>query len=351
MLARSRQVRLRNDLEFSTPLLIPALSSRATGPIPFQHSPSGQPKMTVCSIVHSQTLLDGIEESLLVSAYDIGHRLLDDSAAFASGSMQSRYAKPQVLLIDSGWYEKSGGPPAGQFSGNVEEPRLWGFSNYESTIDTLDRDLRPIVVSWDYVGPYEEQISRAQDFFGGRTALGSTLLLKPPSKASRFHHFDRLSDADAANLRAFDIIGATERELGDSVLKRLIGISQLRQQLDSVGVQAPIHVFGGLDPLYTPLYFAAGAELFDGLGWLRYAYREGVAMNRDAGILLDGQITKRWLQSLLWVSLRNLDELTLLAEELRRYVHEDDWSAFRCGESLEPIFRSLQARTEEFDGR
>ena len=233
--------------------------------------------MTTCSIVHSRSLVGGIEESLLLSAYDIRHQLLADSAAFRSGFNQSRYAQPRVLIIDSGWYEKNGGPPAGQFAGDLEEPLPWEESDYQQTIDSFDEGLRPIVVSWDYAGPYEKQIGLAQDFFATRTSLAATLLLKPPS-GSRFHHFERLSDEEVGNLRAFDIIGVTERELGDSILDRLLALSRLRRQLDEVQVMSPIHVFGGLDPLHTPLYFAAGAELFDGLGWLRYAYREGVSM-------------------------------------------------------------------------
>ncbi len=307
--------------------------------------------MTPCSIVHSQSLLGGIEESLLISAYDVAHELLADSGAFRAAFNQSRYAQPRILIIDSGWYEKNGGPPAGQFSADVEAPHSWDESDYQSTIDNLDDDLKPLVVSWDFTGPYTTQIGLAQDFFGRRVSLASNLLLKPPL-GSRFHHFDRLSDADASDLRAFDVIGVTERELGDSVLERLLAIARLRRQLDEVQVQSPIHVFGGLDPLFTPLYFAAGAELFDGLGWLRYAYREGVAMNRDAAALLDRQIKKRWMQALHSVSIQNLDELSRLTDDLRRFVHGyGDWSALGRGSDLKLIFESLQERLEASGGR
>ena len=305
--------------------------------------------MTPCSIVHSQSLVDGIDESLLISAYDIRHQLLVDSTAFTSGFKQSRYAQPRVLVIDSGWYEKNGGPPAGQFAGDLKDPLPWEEADYLLTIDNLDDALRPIVVNWDHAGPYGEQIVHAQDFFGARASLASTLLLKPPS-GSRFHHFEKLSDEDVSNLRAFDIIGVTEREIGESVLDRLVAISQLRRQLERVKVPAPIHVFGGLDPLLTPLYFAAGAELFDGLGWLRYAYREGVAMNREAAALFDRQIRKRWMQTLNWVSLANLDELRRLTDDLRRFAHKGDWSVLCRGSSLEPIFEVLQERMEASNG-
>ena len=351
MIGRSRHIRLRNGIEFSTPLLVPGLSSQAIGPIPFQHSPDAKPEMTVCSYVHSQTLISGIEQSLLVSAYDISHSLLANSAAFKSGFKSSTYGKPQVLLIDSGCYEKNGGPPAGQFSVNIEKPRPWKESDYQSTINSLDDELRPVVVSWDHVGSYSEQISRAQNFFGVRMTLAPSLLLKPPCTTLSFHDFEMLSNAHAKDLRAFDIIGVTERELGESVIDRLIAITKLRKRLDEVEVSSPIHVFGGLDPLYTPLYFAAGAEIFDGLGWLRYAYREGAAMHRDAGILLDEPVDKRWITAVLSVPLRNLHELSRLTEDLRKLSLKEDWLTLRRGEELRKIFESVEVRTEVSNGR
>ena len=191
------------------------------------------------------------------------------------------------------------------FAVDVGEPRPWEEEDYTAAIDNLDEDVCPIVVSWDHIGPYEEQIQRAQDFFGSRGHLASVLLLKPPAGA-RFHRFDRLSGEHIANLRAFDIVGVTERELGESILDRLVNIAKLRNLLNAPGVSLPIHIFGGLDPLFTPLYFAAGAEMFDGLGWLRYAYREGVAMHWTAGTLLDKQINKRFVQAQHSVSLQKL---------------------------------------------
>ena len=344
MLVQSRQITLRNNTELSTPLLIPSLSSGALGPMPFQSSPGKDPEMTPCSLVHSQNLIGGIEESLLVSAYDINHGLLADGDAFRAGFGQSRYAQPRVLVIDSGWYEKNGSPQGSPFAVDLGEPRPWEEANYACVIDGLDEDVNPIVVSWDHHGPYEEQIQRAQGFFGGRAHVASILLLKPPSD-SRFHHFERLSGEQIANLRAFDVIGITEREVGESILDRIVNIAKLRQLFESSGVSCPIHIFGGLDPLFTPLYFAAGAEMFDGLGWLRYAYRDGVAMHWSAGTLLDQQITKRFFQAQLSVSLQNLDQINLLSEDMRRFVHrQGDWDVFTRGATLRPIFESLQDR-------
>ena len=340
---RTRQITLSNNIELSTPLLIPSMSSRATGPIRTQRSPSGESELTACSIVHSQSLIEGIEESLLISAYDIHHDFLEDRSAFQCGFSNSRYAGP-LLFIDSGWYEKGGSSPDMQFGENQYKSRKWEELDYRHTINTLDDDIRPIVVSWDHFGSYPEQIRAGQDFFGDRNTLASIMLLKPPNN-SGLHDLMKLSGRDFANLRAFDVIGVTEKEIGNSLLDRLVNITQLRRQLDEAGVESPIHVLGGLDPLYTPLYFAAGGELFDGLGWLRYTYRDGVAMHRDTAVILDRLITRGWASARVSVCLRNLDELRRLAEDLRVFAHQNcDWRKFHRADALEPIFNALKAR-------
>ena len=59
---------------------------------------------------------------------------------------------------------------------------------------------------------------------------------------------------------------------------RMRNIAKLRQALDANDVKAPIHVFGSLDAMTTVLYFVAGAEIFDGLTWLRFGFHGGRTM-------------------------------------------------------------------------
>lgn len=344
MNARSRRLRLSNGIELETPLLVPAMSSQAIGPVPYASDPSAKPKLTTCSIVHSETLIYAIDEVLLLSAYDIHHELLADCRSFESAFSHSRYAGPRLLMIDCGWYEAGDGPSGSPFVEGLEKTESWEESQYGYTLDQLDSDVRAVAVSWDYDGPYGEQIRRAQDFFGHRRRFASTILLKRPGE-SRFHHFEKLSGEDIRNLRAFDIVGVTEKELGDSVLERVTTLARLRKQFDDLGVPAPIHVFGGLDPLLTPLYFAAGGEIFDGLGWLRYSYRDGITISRDAAALLSRQVDKRWMQVMTTVQLGNLDALRELAGELRLFAHQrGDWSKLRQGENLRPIWEHVEER-------
>ena len=98
-----------------------------------------------------------------------------------------------------------------------------------------------------------------------------------------------MTPIDFANLRGFNIIGVTEKDLGANLLDRLMRVAILRKGLDDVGVNAPIHLWGGLDPILTPLFFFAGAEIFDGISWLRYAYNKGIAINRECYAVVESK--------------------------------------------------------------
>ena len=58
-------------------------------------------------------------------------------------------------------------------------------------------------------------------------------------------------------------------------------------------METPIHVFGSLDTVTTPMYFLAGADIFDGLTWLRFAFHGGYTVYKhNYGALKFGVATK-----------------------------------------------------------
>ena len=370
MLTRSRQLKLSNGVEFSTPLLVPSMSSLALAPettperelnsdslwkqlfrrisVPWAPTLTQRnAELIHYSNIHSGLLTRELQESLLVSAYDIGHGLLDSVHAFRVGFKRSDYARPRLLVIDSGGYEKKGSPSGSPFAGIPGGPLPWEESDYVRVIDSLDPDAAPAVVNWDSTGPYAEQIRRARDFFENREQLGSVFLFKPPA-GTNYHSLDTLSSENVALLRTFDIVGVTEREIGESIHDRLVNIARLRKSLDAAEVRTPIHVFGGLDPTHTPLYFAAGAEIFDGLGWLRYAYRDGVAIHRAAGGLLSGNVQEAPLLADLAVWKQNLREIRQLSDKMRLFAEPGrDWDVFgNHSESLRAAIEPLQNELE-----
>jgi hypothetical protein len=310
-----------------------------------------QTELVPASTVHTETLLSGIDEALLISAYDIQFGYVAQHELLRKAFAKSTYARMRVLFIDSGWYEKTVGPEAGPWYHEVGPSQPFEREHYEALIDALDPGLKAVLVGWDNNGSYDDQIRASQAFFARRPRFSAEILLKPEG-TRRFHDFGQLSRATAGRLRAFAAVGVTEKELGDTIMSRLIALASLRELLDSCNASAPLHVFGGLDPLATPLYFAAGGEIFDGLGWLRYAYRDGLSLQRDAGPLLDRAYGKRGAVAELQVQLRNLDEIAEIGRQLKVFFHNGlDWNRLRHGKELRPAFETMQSTLEKRNGR
>jgi hypothetical protein len=350
LLARSRTITLAES-EIETPLLIPGISSKAVAPIP-RRELGRKREVVAASVVHTDTLIGGIEEALLVSAYDIHHGLVTAHHRFRRHFKTSPYAQLKVLVIDSGWYEKNVGPSSGQWYHEVgPDPQPFEEQDYVGVVDSLDPDVRAVLVSWDKRGKYSDQISAAQEFFGARRRFTSCVLLKPQG-ARLEHDFKELSDAEAGRLNAFGVIGVTEKELGDSILRRLTSLAQLRARLDEIGVQSPIHVFGGLDPLLTPLYFAAGAELFDGLTWLRYAFKDGMSISRDTMPIFERNYEKRLPVAIQHTQIQNLDVLAQLSSDLKVFFESNgNWTKLPRGQFLKPVWEAVESRVGGANGR
>ncbi len=326
---------------------MPSFSSRGFGTL--KHNPEN-PDEPERSEVSEQLEFFGreIHETFLVSAYDLHHRLLkagDDLDA--PDWTNSLLSTPQVLIIDSGGYEVRQGTDSGELIQDLRTPRPWDEQSYGGLLDRLPASaLNCAAVAWDRPGEsYEAQLRAAQDFLGGRGSLAPIMLLKPED--SRRPHDWRMLEASASRLAAFSVVGVTEDELGTSLLDRVIAVMELRELLRRNDLNQPIHIFGALDPLFVPLYFAAGADIFDGLTWLRYAYWHGLALHHRQGPLLSGLAEQRD-ESRYWaVPAANLRELERLRSRLLRFaVEQEDWSVYddtmvgRSGETAGDILRS-----------
>jgi hypothetical protein len=126
----------------------------------------------------------------------------------------------------------------------------------------------------------------------------------------------------------FDVIGITETELGNTLLDRMANIARVRTAMDTEGVYKPLHIFGSLDPVCTPLYFLAGADIFDGLTWLRFSFMEDIAVyHRNRGPLQFGakERDKRALVRSYDANLHYLEELT---GRMHRYLLDGNEDRF-----------------------
>ncbi|WP_342148083.1 hypothetical protein [Methylorubrum sp. SB2] len=228
------------------PLVVPSYSSKALPRI----SVSTALKMTA----------DFIVSPVLVSAYDIRHHAVDPR----------RFQVP-LIIVDSGGYEGLVDDEGRRRGGNPDHAAFeWSAEIYAETLAEIEIDVPVIAVSYDRTSlSIGRQIEAALD--ERRSRFGSAFLLKPMDG-------ERLTIESVTEhvplLDGFDVIGVTEKEAGSSLIERLTFVARLRALLDECGVDKPIHAFGALDPFMTPLYFLAGADIVDGLTWLRFEFSE-----------------------------------------------------------------------------
>ena len=255
MLSKVRKLNLKGGGVIETPLLLPSFSSKA-----LQNE-------SVTEII--EYMAQNISDEILISAYDLHYHKIKKNkiASFAS-----------AVFMDSGGYEATKDSDLSDIGDKEYRPQLWKQNQLDETLRiNWDFKIPTILVSYD--SPHaktkiEKQISRAKTYFKKWAAANSELLLKTESKKEPYLDIDKVV-RHRHELATFDVIGVTEKELGRSTLERMINIAKLRNALQSVDCDSPIHIFGSLDTVSSPLYFMAGADIFDGLTWLRYAYCDG----------------------------------------------------------------------------
>ena len=323
MLARSRDLRIGSQVVGRTPLLCPSFSSK------------GFPDIRKILNLMSEF----ITESVLVSAYDIHYRKIS----------QKKVSFPGLILLDCGGYETRLDHDLSEAYGREHKPRAWSRKHYVAVMKQWRVRTATVAVSFDspknFLG-VRRQISEARRLQGELPRIPVTLLIKPDTKKNTFVSMSSAIQ-HVNDLRSFFAVGFTEKEIDHSLLGRMTKIAQLRRAMDSAKVDIPIHIFGSLDTMSTPLYFISGAEIFDGLTWLRFGYHEGYTMyaqNYGAIREPDGLLHKpndKVFQ--MWKN--NYYYLLKLKDQMINYVRTDDFSAFPyVGPRLEEAYTQLEAR-------
>lgn len=235
-------------------------------------------------------------------------------------------APVELMFLDSGGYEALKDSQVMDPFYPLPPPQVWNNDLYLNILRGIDPQLvMPIIVtSFDHPSerqPISEQIDNALNTFKLFPHFGRELLLKPDSHTDHFINIEQLL-ASVQRFRDFDIIGTTETELGGSIYERMSNIVRVRTAMHMFNIEIPLHIYGSLDPVCTPLYFLAGADIFDGLSWLRFAYKDDLAVyhsNRsplEYGVKLDDG------RALLRNYAANLHYLTELTERMQRYLVE-----------------------------
>lgn len=321
MLSAVRTISVGHKAIRKTPILVPSFSSKAFNLYKIRDV-----------LRFAQEL---ISEEILVSAYDIHYNRVPHRLKF-----------PSLVFLDSGGYEASENQDLSEVKPVRRTLQPWSTKLHSTTIERWDFSTPTVLISYDHPNQrktVEKQIEAAKRLFSGYPEAASTLLFKPRSRKERYVDIDEVI-RHRHELSSFSILGFTEKELGPSLLKRMTAIARVRRALQEVNLDLPIHVFGSLDTISTPLYFLAGADIFDGLTWLRYAFREGNTVYKyHYGALNKGiQVDDFKLDAQTWND--NYYYMLKMQAEMSRFITTHDYNTFQWhGVFLRESFESLQS--------
>jgi hypothetical protein len=268
VLARSTMLRHKSGTALKTPLLIPSFSSkglrRTFSRKGLRRNKDG--KSELGKVFRNSASI--LTEAMLVSAYDIYYGHLPKPNRFP--------ATPTLTIIDSGGYETGSDYDLSAVYQYGHVAREWTLPKLHTVLRDWPPHVDAAFVSFDKgsVGKsLKSQVDGARRLFDLYPNQLHNFLIKPSRRsAHRIGNMLNEIRGGAGALAQFHMIGVTEKDLGNSPLDRMATVARLRMILDEAGVASPIQIFGALDPVSSPLYFVAGAEIFDGLTWLRFAY-------------------------------------------------------------------------------
>jgi hypothetical protein len=249
MLAKKFNLRLDNgEVVGTTPMLVPSISSRIN--------------IDITKII--EMISETITGPILISAYDMKYIESFPPISF-----------PSILFVDSGGYECAKDREISEIGLYRPDSHQWNRDKHSQIIESLETSPpTKVVISYDHPSErisIEEQIRSAKELFNKKEGIIKELLIKPESiDPNRLDIKGVMQNVEAFS--PFDIIGFTEKELGPSVLERMKAIAKIRREMNRNDINIPIHVFGSLDPVTTPLYYMSGADIFDGLSWLRFIF-------------------------------------------------------------------------------
>lgn len=321
MLARSETINLPYGKPLNTPILLLSFSSK------------GFPELDKI-LEHLEEYISG---PVLFSAYDIHYEKVPKRIPFS----------PELIFIDSGGYESSSITDFIEYDRYSYKPKKWNeklyFGTAKSILKSKDNEHIPkVIINYDHPRrrrPIESQIESANSTFNKLSKIGTNFLkeiiMKPETnnKGGQYISVDHVV-RNVKKLESFHIIGFTEKELGESLLKIMVNICRIRQALLSNKMRQLIHIFGSLDPVSTPLYFMCGADIFDGLTWLRYSFYEGITMYQQTYWFKKCPIESENFALRLRSFIENFSYLRDLYSEMRNFQKSGDFNKFKYNAEL-----------------
>ncbi len=317
------EVRFIKTETIKTPLLVPAFSSRA------------DPYIQKILKFSEPYIVDPI----LISAYDVYYK-----------RSLKNITCPNAIFLDSGGYECSKRFDISEVYYLKDKPKKWNIKLYgEVLINIWPHNIPTIAICYDYNKKgmsINKQINSAKNFFKGKSYFLSDILLKPENKKElAIIEIDSVIK-EMDSLKDFDVIGFTEKEIGNSVLDRMNNIAKLRIAMRKANINKPIHIFGSLDPISAPLYFISGADIFDSLTWIRFSYFKGMAIYQNNYAVLKQYLEYKTKRLICQSYVDNINSLKFLQMQMKEYISTDgNFKVFESNsDSIERACQALKTR-------
>lgn len=265
MIARTSTLKHPGGNELQTPLFVFSFSSKG---FRFKRNK----KKEISEVVDLVKLTsEYLGEAVLLSAYDLKHYLPNPKQLRNGGLV------PKLIFVDSGGYETIDDFDLAEIYKYPVSIKEWDQKDHGKVLDDWPDYSPAVIISYDHGNEkrrtFQQQVQNAKALFLKYPNHLNNFLIKPNRKGDSVDIHEVTKEAHL--LRDFNIIGLAEKEIGSSIIERVKSIKAVRLALDHHNIQAPIHIFGNLDPLTSVMYFLAGAEIFDGLSWLRFGFHEG----------------------------------------------------------------------------
>ncbi|AEG02838.1 hypothetical protein [Methylomonas methanica] len=318
MLAKRRGFYRDGKEIIRTPLLLPSFSSKGFG--------------NIQNIL--KTTEEVIDGEILVSAYDIYHRNLEGPFDFA-----------EAIFLDSGGYEAGVEEELASIPKHDHIPQPWNIEAYTEVVSKWQSSRPTVIISFDHPEARIDtstQINRASETLHKDESIFSEILLKPEKESDWLVNVESVVK-NIRRLEIFDSIGITEKEIGITQQERMTNIAIIRTALNNAGLgDKPIHVFGSLDTISTPLYFVAGADIFDGLTWLRFAYYNGMTIYKQnfATLQFGTRIKSHVVDGSC--SYANYYYIKQMQGEMRNFLNNFDFNCFKHHKDIiEDAYKSV----------
>ncbi len=271
------------------------------------------------------SVLSRVPDSFLVSLYDYRY-LLDEIQDIDNGDTRIR-------IWDSGGYETSADDDLSAHFSAIPGIELWCEDTYVETARTIPWNSRDILVSYD---AYKNRTSKP---VAVQLEDACRLFERIPGNYMRdiLLHVDESTDLKslAKDVKrfegCFDVLGFTEKEIASTWFKGINFIDNLRKELSGeLGVYVPIHLFGCFDPKSIVYFFLVGADIFDGLSWLRYFINNrSTFYTREYEALVPLSRHSQLSFYLPEIVANNIEELQRLRYDLSYSAISSDYSRFQ----------------------